>query len=1262
MVVGRNQAFGQTSRGKAPLRSDDCEYLALSNDSPNERSKTMNKTLCFKFQDSLEESKHLKKITEWVSPNLQESLSCVGEGVGLDLSNTKLGQALSGRKKTTLMMSRIPSIEWDSNFIPSIKVNEVPWNRLTRILGYSKQERFGIRKVVLKDGSEVDARIKVPYLELDGMPIIYVDFIEASDKDVKKQAAHEVTKDLIRKSFKVNDNEYEYLMSSGSQLRALKGVAVRKDYLVPRDILDEIEDLNYETFLCSLRGSEALLELLTYGAYSTEFTNMFASYLIEECGYSHRDIKEEYPEIALEEVKTSISKFMARAGMALTSSTPFGRDWSVKRIGLVRFKVDNIMTNLADMTFIDGDQKVKRYSRDELDNIEKFWKEEKLDGQNMVRASKVVATFKELYGYEMDPSKLAGELIQFRWAGVKGTALVVKDKYLDACRTPDGDYIYRGHDLIVEDSSWKYAPSRFYTGKIGPEFELVSISKSRYSSYLNYQFINALDGDPEDDTVTDGVKALIDESIESVRKAMYSQEDFLAKFGIVERKDEFMDKLGLNLHYMTIKSKSGKIVDVLDEAVHDPYIRRKLLENFKKGSDEISIGKIEVEGANRYIISDPSAMLRTDLAVKGEDGLWHIILDNPNQVAMRKSDSVYWNGKDEECVLFRSPCVHPGEPQRMNLIPNLDIPKVIPTGYGDLPVGEIFEDMNNIVVLNGWCNALESLGGADTDGDTVLCVTDERVVGMRNFYRPTHFADVPSETLKEVLNKSSLKENMVYSLKDNGIGLITNYATTWRDIQLYAKKCMKDGLKLPKNVEDNLSKVGKAAAANIKLDKDWVSKDKSLSPIAELALRYDNYSDYLGRVNSAASAALAKLRELQEMAINTAKSGIFVEFNSEDEDTNNLNHLCIRVRASWHKPTYKKALRYDSLSPMGIANSYARDKWKDLTEEAQSTAQSMFPGADTYFDAELLELVEMVSKVKALYGTKVNKLTLDKKNKKLTEEEFSLKFGDLTEDMHAELMSMAKDYGIDVVALIAYDITYKSAKKNGKGASFVWNCFFEEFLHTVKLNRDQGDEEALNQRLYPISLLPSFMYITLPSGQVEVVDQEVFMEDVKMGRCDIEDGTYDMVSIDSNAYIKKVVKMATPKEMTEFIKTNSTPIRLTGFRYNDDLVRGGKLTKEKVEEYLTNDMGQNIVRIKTINLDKFSDSAKIGLFIRYNTDEEGNPMWMFIGVLSIDVDEMVWTARALNNKIAKVSITRGEKEYASMLRLSVDQILVDELQ
>lgn len=1215
--------------------------------------------LNFKFNDSIEESKHLKRVSDWVTTDIsKESLSSLPCEAGLDLSDTKLGKVLSGRKETTLMISRVPSLEWGFDFRPFISVNEVPWNRLTRVLGYDREERFAVREIVLSDGTTVNARIKVPYLNLKGMPVVYVDFVESNENDSKQQGAHLLCKDIIRESFKINENEYEYLMSSGSQLRSLKGVFVRVDYKVPESVLNNIDDSHYRSFVRNMSGARALLEILTYGSYSTEFSCEFADYL-KEVGFKAAEIKRDYPSVSTEQVETSLSKFMARVGMALTSSTPFGKDWNVKRIGLVRFKVDNLMTRFANMTFIDEEgQKVRRYSKEELQDIEKFWKEEKLDGQNMIRMSKVISKFKEMYGYEVKPSDINGELIQFRWAGVKGTGLVVSDKYLDACKTPDGEYIYRGQDLIVEDSSWKYSPSKFYTGSAAPEFELVSLSKGRFSSHLNYQFINALDGSVGKDVVTENIKALIDESIDSVRGAMHSQEDFLAKFGIVDSKNDFLDSLGLDTHQMTIKSKSGKIVDVLDEAVHDPYIRRKLLENFKKGSDEVAIGKISVEGANRYIISDPTAMLRTDLAVKGKDGLWHIILDNPNQVAMRESNSVYWNNKKEECVLFRSPCVHPGEPQRMQLKTVETMPNVIPTGYGDLNVAEFMGSIRNIVVINGWCNALESLGGADTDGDMVLCVTDKRVVEMRNLYRSTCFADIGSETVKEVLNTDSLKNNMVFSLKDNGIGLITNYATTWRDIQLFALYCLRNKKRLPSNVETALGKIGQAAAANLKEDRDWVSEDKSLSDLSLLNEKVDDYREFLSNVNTAASAALVKLRELQEMAINTAKSGVFVEFNTDDKEKNNLKHLCVGVRADWHKPNYVKKLRYKSFSPMGIANRYAKEQWEKLTLEAQDSARSMFPDADTYFNAELLDAVEEIAKIKANYGTQVNRLTLDKRNKKITEEEFSLKFGELTEDMHAELMVLSMEYGMDAVALIAYDITYKSARKNGEGASFVWNCFFEEFLHTVKINRACGEEQPLNQRLYPVKLIPTFMYTGVESGKVTVTDTKVAKDSILIGTTTLEDGEYDMVSVDSRCYIKKQVLMRNPRELEEFIKERSIDIRLVGFKYYEDLVSGGSLDKEKIKEYLTNDMGQSIVRVKAVNMDNFSKMSKINFYIRYSQDEEGNALWMPIGTLE---KEYKHVSRMLNNKIIKVSLKRAEKEYKSMLKLSIDEILFDEI-
>lgn len=622
---------------------------------------------------------------------------------GVIEGGTWINDLIAKRSPYTLKMVRVISREWTKDFGEQWFKKSIGSNRITRMLERKIEHNKSKRTIKLKNvGKEFEVSVNIPYIELEGDPIIYLDFVEKPgemNKDEAHEAAYQKCCREISGSLTHNDIEYEYAMSSASQLRTVSGIAVRTDFKVPKIILCRVNknlpDANkYIEFLKSLRGMEALLEIVTYGAYSHEFTNRFEEFKTGE---------KFVPKLS------SLAKFMARAGLGLTSSRPFGRNWSVKHIGCVRFEWTDTLEDMFKSVTIktkDGDKRL--YSDKEIDILKSKWKPEKLDGQNIARASRVVKELRK-YNIKMSKDEVCGMLVQFRWGGVKGTALVMRDDVLDACLNKEGKPVYKGYDLIVEDSSWKHGVSKFYLDSpgISPEFELVNHSKPRFTSMFNYQFVNALDGVISDPSVAiNNMKTLIDEHFDSIKGMLTDPEVAKAKTGITDTPSP-LDELDVDGYAMSQRSKLTKALAACDYVINDRWWGTKAVELFSKSKERAEYGKFEVEGANRYIISDPIAMLRTDLM----DDEGNIIITDPSQVALGKMDTVYWADKEQEGVMFRSPCVHPGEPQRV-WITN-EIPETIATAYGIIHVKNIYRSIKDIIIVNGFSNILEAMGGAN---------------------------------------------------------------------------------------------------------------------------------------------------------------------------------------------------------------------------------------------------------------------------------------------------------------------------------------------------------------------------------------------------------------------------------------------------------------------------------------------------------------------------------------------------------------------
>jgi hypothetical protein len=495
-------------------------------------------------------------------------------------------------------------------------------------------------------------------------------------------------------------------------MRTLKGVFVSKDYAFTEEYLSKFKPVNdtpeelaaFDKFiekLRGLRGAEVIYTAMSYGAYLTEYKG----------------------------VKTSPAKFMARLGMAQTSTKSLGNDFRVKLIGEIKFPWTDELeeefrshyTSLVDRNSkrLHSDEKVEKI----IKLIRDIWKEEKDDGQNMIKASAIIRGFRRL-GIRLTPDQVIGKLIQFRWAGVKGTALVVPDALFENATMVDGTHPYSGYDIIAESSSWKYTPdTRYFRGELAPELELVAISKSKHSNNLNYQFIAALDGGDGNNT-GENLRSIVDGRFAFATQVMSDPEVAKADFGIKSMKESDLDDLDIDDYEKSLTTIMSKALDACDDIIYDRSWRAKYTNRFTRSRDKMSYGKIPVDGANRFVISDPTAFFRVDLAVprmKGDqvqkdfDGndMFDIVITHMNQVALSGINDCYWGNTDQEAVLFRSPCVHPGEPQRVSLIGLDKIPEYVSTPYDRINVKELFESIKHLVVINCFSSILDALGGAN---------------------------------------------------------------------------------------------------------------------------------------------------------------------------------------------------------------------------------------------------------------------------------------------------------------------------------------------------------------------------------------------------------------------------------------------------------------------------------------------------------------------------------------------------------------------
>lgn len=1190
-----------------------------------------------------------------------------------------LNDLLLGRERRTKDQYLTPVAWFDENngYAPSIKPIKNSENRDFR---YHKSVIETVNKTItikLNSGETIDADTEYTYFTFDkeNPPVIFMEFVGSPlIEDPDQSAAHEACKKYIKKGFKYNGNKYEYAFSSASQQRTLKGVFILAGYKIPDEYLAKFDVTipgctEYVEFLRGLVGAEAIYEVMTYGGYSMDFMGKLAN----------------------------PAKFGARIGTCHTSTKSLGNDYRVLHIGEVHTVwnaelEEAIKNQYRSYKKDNGDPTFTEVQINKLvAKFKKFWKTQKLDGQSMIRVSAVIRGYAKL-GIKLKAEAVIGKLIQLRYAGVKGTALCVPDEMLDVCELPDGRHPYEGYDMIVEHSSWKFTyHADFYTGELAPELELVNISKSKHSNNLNYQFIQALDGDFNRFIDTKAMlHKLIDMKFDLAQQCMQDPEMMKAFLGLISKDESGMNDLDIDDYDRTLTSVLSSALDANDNVIYDKSWRIKFVNKLTKMRDKAGYGKIPVEGANRYIISDPTAMFRTDLAVMlyNKDGspkldhfgnhMFDINITSMDQVALNGTTHCHWAGQVKPAVLFRSPCVHPGEPQLVDLVDDSSMKLYFDTAYGVLNMTGLFAAMKDIIVINIFSMILDVMGGADTDGDTVLCVTEPIIVKLRSRRRTPMLTKVESEAMKRIICPETMKDYMIESLKDSGIGRITNWATTFRDIEsmmIHMPSPLNGKYRLPSCVVKNLYKLSNEARGRLKEHRDEMLPDEiavaeALSQLGmkegQVKLNDDaNFKVWRKLVIDICELAMAVLRRLQEMSIDTAKSGVFVEFDD-------YKYLKLKVRATWLRKAYDPEDNYESWSVMGSVDTYADERWELLRTWATDTAVML--GIAKEFDSSMVQykgIYETIREYKASFGTDMYNLSRieayspeEDMSRERLDELRRQKLAEICDNYYALLKKLSVEVGsVDVVSVLAYRATYDTDKdpKKADGLSFVWLCWGNEFVSTLR-HYNSGTPST---RLVSVRLLPEYKDYILRAADDYIVEDgqlKYILNDcvVTLGYAKVSDGVYSIICPDDTPYLLNPIVKPTVDSMTASLA--GAPFRIIGFQYHE--YKGVPLSREMVKELLGS---TNFVVKAEIDasgrVDRTTGKTEAATLIYVNVGHDAEE-WICIGNIPEKggkKEESGFFSRILHNKKIRVEIPKSadKNDPASRLTLNVAEVLED---
>lgn len=474
-------------------------------------------------------------------------------------------------------------------------------------------------------------------------------------------------------------------------------------------------------------------------------------------------------------------------------------------------------------------------------------------------------------------------------------------------------------DIIIPDSVRKFVGGEWSDYPL----EICSFLKKKNSTVnLNPQFIESLEWD--------NPNALI----EIVKDRIQFMEDTMT---------DPAKRMEFHKTFVTDDDGRGSILsDALltdSSLMNEMQVQKWSYTQYEKAVNDMMIGKVTVPGMYSYLVFDPNYLLNKWFG-----------LDIPTL----QSGEFYFNGKDCECGLFRSPLIHPFEAQRVQLVSRED-----------------YWYLTDCAVFNGFDGTADRMGGADFDGDTAAIVPADTWQGeiIVNGIRCLDY-DVwePAQKAKKAyfvpdVNDADAMENLISHLAQGAqtdrTGMITNYASRALDITNHIKSAMYfarlKGLdtitfKHPKEFGKeqlfgsytpcqiiNNSFVVKGIVCGKWTQKpegsgNWVVEWNDDDPEAVLGVKTlaeceDIVAEYMRLVEI--------LRVLQGREIDGAKTGVFAEGVSGEDFTPNvmikntphcmLTRQVSLGRRDGNKKMDKVAINsYMSLSPWGRVHDYVR--------------------------------------------------------------------------------------------------------------------------------------------------------------------------------------------------------------------------------------------------------------------------------------------------------------------------------------------------
>lgn len=619
---------------------------------------------------------------------------------------------------------------------------------------------------------------------------------------------------------------------------------------------------------------------------------------------------------------------------------------------------------------------------------------------------------------------------------------------------------------------------------------------------------------------------------------------------------------------------------------------------YEKFISDMKIGRILVPGEYTYMVCDPAYLLNQTFGLNlpclkgGENG---------------EDGEYYFNGKDADLGLFRSPLIHPFEAQHLKAT--------------NRPEYWYYRD---VIVFNGYDGAWDRMGGGDFDGDTAAAVTNDDKYGFGQIIidgiRKLPF-DVweQAQKAKKVIFKNedgsinfdNLVEHLVTSAKVDRTGVITNYASKALDLSnhfkamvYFAKLMGAQDITLlhPQQFGNDASngQFGSKYPGRVCTRQDgtktFVAKGMVLATTKRKGeVVFDNETAFYGTFTFDQVLAKANdymylveiLRLLQGREIDGAKTGVYAEGVSGNDFIDAVKvqftpHEMIVRQTTLNRPVSKNALlnEYHSLSPLARMHDYVVQEVETkgrilshlenginmsmalymlLTEEEKAFFKKTWIGNSR----TPKNLLDIMRERKTAYNYKLYKLNSENSGDDGNNETIAA----IKEKEREGIMAVAAYIGapMEVMAVAAYMAAYNKDSKQNTGLTYGW-ILSAELLSVFS----RGDAQYQMLRL-PIK----------ETKDVEIIDGIMYIDGRKHMAVNAYDGKVALKVVDGAICAlvhRKVSQVVAPTNDIVATQNQLFCIGTSGFKYHI-----GKTMSGTVEDMKT--MWKSVVKASGFQFD-----------------------------------------------------------------------------